>query len=422
MGRRFWLLWQGQLISQLGGQAFGVAAIFWIKRQTDSATLLGLVTVAGSLPAVLLGPFGAVAADLYSRRRILIGVDVVRGLAAAMVALLFWSGEPGQLGVFAVLAACVFLGGGDAFFRPAIGATIPDILPAEKLTRGNALNRLAIDTATFLGQATGALFFRLFGPFWLFLVNSLSYFWGATSVVLAGPLSQAPRGERKLGLWAELRSGFAAARSRPGIARIMMLAPLDTFFAVSIVVLLPFFVEDQLKVNADWYGFLIAGFGAGSFVGSLLAGFLRMRGTRRRNAVLTSSFCFSACAGSLGFATSPYLAVGLMALGGVFLGFNMIQIVTALQLEAPAESRGRILGLFETLSISAAPVAAGLIGPVADLLDRNIPLIYGICGAGLAVVAIIWLFDPSIRAFLASNRDEVEAAGSTTATDPAALP
>jgi len=405
MGRRFWLLWQGQLISQLGGQAFGVAAIFWIKGQTASATLLGLVTVAGSLPAVLLGPVGAVAADLYSRRRILIGVDVLRGIAAALVALLFLQGDPGQLGVPAVLLTCFCLGAGDAFFRPAIGATIPDLLPAEKLSRGNALNRVAIDTATFIGQASGALFFRLFGPFWLFLANACGYFWGAGSVALAGHLSQVTPAERKVSLREELKVGIRAARSVPGLGRVMLLAPLDTFFAVGIVVLLPFFVEDQLHANAEWYGFLIAGFGAGSFLGSVASGFLHVKGARRRNALIVSAFAFAGCAFLLGFATAPWIALAAMSLAGIFNGFNMIQIITLMQLEAPVESRGRILGLFETLSISMAPLAGGMIGPVADLLDRNIPLIYSLCAGGLAAVALFWSLDPATRAFFASERD-----------------
>lgn len=46
------------------------------------------------------------------------------------------------------------------------------------------------------------------------------------------------------------------------------------------------------------------------------------------------------------------------------------------QLSTPPELRGRVLGLFETLGLSTMPIAAATAGIVADLLHRNIPLVY----------------------------------------------
>jgi DHA3 family macrolide efflux protein-like MFS transporter len=68
LSRDFCLLWQGQLISQMGSQVFGVTALLWLKQTTESATLVGLTMMMLTLPGVLLGPIGGVLADRYSRQ------------------------------------------------------------------------------------------------------------------------------------------------------------------------------------------------------------------------------------------------------------------------------------------------------------------------------------------------------------------
>jgi hypothetical protein len=82
-------------------------------------------------------------------------------------------------------------------------------------------------------------------------------------------------------------------------------------------------------------------------------------------------------------------------------GFNTIHALSLAQLTTPAELRGRVLGLFETLGLSTMPLAAGTAGFVADLLHRNIPLVYFGCGGALLAVALVQAGKREVRDFLA---------------------
>jgi MFS family permease len=103
--------------------------------------------------------------------------------------------------------------------------------------------------------------------------------------------------------------------------------------------------------------------------------------------------------------------MGLLFAAGLMAGFNTIHSLSLAQLTTPPELRGRVLGLFETLGLSTMPLAAGSAGIVADLLHRNIPLVYWGCGVGLAIVALLQLAKPEVREFLSyKGTPEEEAA------------
>ena len=407
LNRDFLLLWQGQFVSMLGSQAFSVAMIFWIKRQTDSASLLGLGMLSQWVPAILLGPFGGTLADRMSRRTILILADVVRGVAAIALAALVLL-EPGRSGTILVglLILSAIMGVGDAFFRPAISAAIPDLVPEEDLTRANSANRLALDVSTFVGQGLGGVLFRVIGPGILFLVDGVTYIFSAAAeslIRLPPPPPPSSKTWREAGadFWRELKAGLRYVAGRKGLRYLLFLSPLDSFFMITIVVLLPFFVEDFLRVKPDWYGFLVAAFGAGSFLGSITAGATNITGRRRVWAYLICAAGIGPAAVAFGFVRSPWTAMALLFAAGLMIGFNTIHSLSLAQLTTPPEMRGRVLGLFETLGLSSMPIAAGTAGVVADLLHRNIPLVYFGCGAGLAAVALIQAGKREVREFLA---------------------
>jgi len=128
MNRNFFLLWQGQLVSQIGTSVFNIAMVFWIKQATGSATLMGTIAMVSALPGVILGPIGGTFADRHSRRTIIIFCDIVNGLFILSFAGLMLLCPEGLeiilIWLFIVSALCGVAG---SFFRPAISSSIQNI-------------------------------------------------------------------------------------------------------------------------------------------------------------------------------------------------------------------------------------------------------------------------------------------------------
>ncbi|MBI3977002.1 MAG: MFS transporter, partial [Chloroflexi bacterium] len=90
--RSFALLWGGQACSHLGDSVSAVALPWLVYDLTDSPVAMATVLVLFSVATMLLLPVGGVLADRLARRRLMIFMDAVRGVAMATIAGLVAAG------------------------------------------------------------------------------------------------------------------------------------------------------------------------------------------------------------------------------------------------------------------------------------------------------------------------------------------
>lgn len=410
MNKNFFLLWQGQFVSQLGTQAFTIALMFWVKHATESASLLGLLMMAAALPTTLVGPVGGVLADRYSRRAIIIYGDLVRGVAVMTLALILYTRPDATVLVIAwLLGVSILTGIADGLFRPAVVAAIPDLVPDEKVEAANSLNKITVDGSTLLGQATGGFLFSLLGPAALFLLDAVTYLFSAASecfIRIPQTLPDSTGGFReRLGqVGRDLKTGLAYVWRTPGTRGLLLLMPLFNSALGVIIVLFPFYVEDFLGRGPTWFGWLVGFFGGGALLGSVLAGAVRLPGAVRARVVPASAVAYALAAMSLGWIVDAQLALVAVTVAGAMNGFMNVHVVTALQRSTPSELRGRVFGAMETLVLGLTPIAMGLTGIVTDLTGRNVPAVFIGCGAFMGLLALLLGTSRPVRAFLAAER------------------
>jgi MFS family permease len=411
LNRDFFLLWQGQFISRLGTQVMIVALVFWIKRATGSATLMGVMQMIATLPAVLLGPVGGTFADRYSRRSIIILSDILRGVAMlSLSALIFLRPSAVDLALAWLFAVLIVTATITAFFEPAISAAIPDLVPQSRLARANSLGQLSFQLSVFIGQGIGGTLFRLLGAPALFLINGLSYLVSATSesfISIPQVVSDTSTSwkEEFACFKRETVKGFRHVWRTDGLREMVFVSVFLVFFTTPVIVLLPFYVEDFLGARADWYGFMLAAYGAGSLIGYLTAGTLRLSGRARGRWMIAFIILQAAGYGLLGLIRDPVTALAFALLGGATGGFVTVHITTILQITTPGEMRGRVFGVLATISNSLAPVAMGLAGVVADAVNQNIPLIYISCGAAMTLLTLLVSLSRRFRDYLTRDHE-----------------
>jgi MFS transporter, DHA3 family, macrolide efflux protein len=393
--RNFVLLWQGQLVSQLGNQAFLVATTYFVLEATGSSTLVGLIMMAATVPLALISPIGGVLADRHSRRSIIILTDVLRaGVIGSLGLLVLWRPGPAAIDVALFVLVAAFGGTMAALFTPAIQAFIPEVVHREHLAAANSASQFSTQATILVGQAIGGVLYLRWGAGVLLVLDALSFGYAAlaTSMIPAPTAPAAPSVGLSFGVKqyaAEAREGLAYLRQQPGMIGVLaMFAGVNLLF-MPVFVLLPLYVRDVLGSAAEWYGFLLAASGAGALCGAAAAGSL-LRRCRDTDKLLRRAVRGIALAvGLLAVASTHVAAVVAFAAIGCLSSLVNVTVVTLFQSAAHAGVRGRVMALVVAVSTAAVPVGLALGGVMGDLWRAELQVVFAGCGAAMAAITVV---------------------------------
>lgn len=407
--RNFFLLWQGQAVSQLGNQAFSLSMMYWVMQKTGSASLVGLLLTLSTLPGVLLAPFGGTFADRNDRVRIIVVCDVLAGLSVLGLGLTLMVTDGTHIGIPLLFSVAVLIGIIKSFFSPAVNSAIPDLVPKERLAAANSFNQFSIQIASSLGQAVGGVLYQALGAWKLFFFDGLTYLFSGGCASFINAPAPPPRDkvarswrERLRDFSGETWKGLLYVWERKGLRDFMAVAASINFFAMPGYVLFPFYVEKYLDVQAGaaWTGYLLSAYSVGMVAGFTLASTLKLKGEVRGWTLLLALLIGPMFVGCMGFVSNPYLALAIMLMGGVVFGIIHIYIITLLQVSTPSEMRGRVLGLLGTLGGALMPIGMALSGWLGDVTDKNVRLIFAASAVLSVLFTLVLATRRDCRAFL----------------------
>jgi DHA3 family tetracycline resistance protein-like MFS transporter len=360
---------------------------------SNAPTALSVVGIAMSVPTIALLLVGGVVSDRLDRRRVMLGADLIRGLALAAMAALSLSGA---LVLWHMIVLVAVYGAGTAFFSPAFDAIVPDVLPASELAQANSLDQFVRPLALRLaGPALGGVLIDVTGVGAAFALDAASF---AVSAVALLAMTARPRarGVAPASFGGDLRAGMRYIRGHvwlwgtfasAAIAYLLFMGPAE--------VLLPFAVKNELHGSAADLGLVLAAGGIGSVGCAVVMG---QRGLPRRE------ITFMYLAWTLAtFAVAGYgLATAIWQLMLASLAFNGLETAgtivwaTAKQRHVPAALLGRVSSLDWLISIGLLPLSFALTGPVSEAIGVRTTLVWaGVIGG---VVTFAGLLLPGMRA------------------------
>ncbi len=381
--RDFRNVFLAQSVSVFGDGITPVALTFAVLDLTGSGTDLGLVLAAQSVPLVLLALVGGVWADRLPRAALMMGSDLVRAVVQITAAVLLLTGTA-QIWQLAVLAACH--GAAEAFFRPAAGAIVPQLVPPGQLQQANALMGMSDNFGWMVGPAVAGVLVAVIGAGGAIAIDGATFLVSAAFLARLHVPAVTKTAAAVHGFGAELRAGWREVKSRTWLWVMLLRVCL-----VLCIVIAPFQILGPLGLLEEGYGAVVWGwlqavFSAGMIVGMAIA--MRYRPKRPMITVTLTGSTAVAAPLALAIFGDPWVLGGVYVLRGVAVGILVAVWNTTLQTQIARESLGRVTAWDWMASLALWPVGLAVAGPLAE--QFGVTTMCWVTG-GLGLLAAFWV-------------------------------
>ena len=374
--------------SQTGDWLYNAALLAYVYLATGSAAWVGAATIVRLLPYALLGPFGGVIADRYDRRNVLLVGDILRAVLMAALAAAVAAQSP----IIVVIALTAVSSIAGAAERPAAMALLPRLVGESRIGPANALLHTVQELGVLVGPAIGAILLTVADTWVAFAANAFTFVFSAVLVSLLRrrPVPAATREDGSAS--SQLKDGFATVWRTAFVVPLFIIVAMVELTYGAQTVQLVLYADQALGLGAEGYGYLLAATGFGGLLSVLVNARLSRSSAVSRIAVGTAALF---CATQLVYAGSDAVAVALTVtvLGGIGLVACEVVTETTLARVVPAELLGRVMGLYDSMSV-AAMVAGAVIAPI--LIDRT-SLTTSLLVMGVAAVAVTVLSLAGLR-------------------------
>jgi MFS family permease len=401
----FRLLFFATLGSGFGTYVAAIALTVDIYDRTGSGSWVAALLVVEFLPIIVIGLTLGPLVDRLSRRGLMIVSDLVR--LAVFCALPF---APGP---WAIVALAAVAGVATGFFRPAVYAGLPNLVPDEDLPMANSLLQTVENLAWMIGPVIGGVLLTVSGPDLAYWLNAATFALSIALLLRIPPARLRSQQPLTKGHWSDLAEGFALVRHSRSLLTVLVVWNVVLLGNAAVNVAEVFLAKVALDSGDVGFGVLVGATGLGLTIGSLLASAALDRYGLRR------LYAGSIAVMGLGFAAaavSPtvWVAAAFVVVAAAGNGGALVCNVLLVQRGAPDRLRGRAFTLIMSSNYALLGLGMAIAGPLTDMIGPR--WMWGVAGAiFLAGSLIAYTMARGLRADLV----EAFAAGEAPAAERA---
>lgn len=409
--RNFLLLMQGNMVSQMGNLMQTFALSLYVLATYESTSLFASILIVSAIPRLILGPFVGVFVDWFDRKKIIVRLDILSGIAVMLLGVLYL--QLGELPLWSIYSIAIILSLISTLFGPAVNTVIPSIIKEEDLLEANSIHNMIMTLSSLLAPVVAGVLMSFSAIGVILFVNGISFFISAISEYFID-IPKTHKTPEKINMHVfkkDFVEGLKVIKNSRFILTITFIA-LALNFAISPVfsVGVPHILKKVMVIKDYEFGMVNSIVGFAALLGGLLTakfgGKLSIKKILKLDmiaqpitvAVLTfiSSLFF------LNLFNSYYIPLVLFTIIGfifvIILTAGNITINTAIQQIVPREMLGRVGTVIGTLCGAAVPLGQALFGLMVDEFDHVLPM--GICVGILAIV--------SVGSVLAIDKEDIE--------------
>jgi MFS family permease len=367
---------------------------YWIMFQKfQSPALAGFAVISHWVPFLLLSIWSGGLADRFDPRRLIqIGMLVFMSVSLAWGVLFVTD----TLEMWHAAVLLVFHGLAGVLWNPAAQLFIHDIVEEKELHSAIRLTATARWLGLLLGPAVGGVILLAVGPAWGILFNALIYVPFIVWLWKAPYRRKRIPADRRVRAFADVVSTWrAAAKNRVITSMTVLVGGASLIVGNAYQAQMPEFAHDLGHSDGGvTYSALFAADAAGALIAGLI---LESRGLLPPNPRTAFLLAIGWCVAIGCFAwTSSYpLALALLFAAG-FLELSFYSMAqTLVQVNAPGEVRGRVIGLFNMSALGLRAFSGVTVGLGGSVIGIHLSLALSAALLLAITIAMLWTMVPS---------------------------
>ena len=263
------LFLSGQFLSGITSMVVQYAIIWYLTKETGSATVLSLATLLGMIPMVLLSPFVGPFVDRLDKKKLLIVTDTIVACFALILSIVGTVSD--RFPLWLVFVSLFMRSLAQTFQMPTIQSILPQMVPQNELTRVNGQLGMVQSANMIIAPALGAFLFAVVPMNFLILLDVLGALLGIGLLVFVWIPKTEALGE-PVHLLTDTKLGFSLLTKNKGLWSLTLIGAAFTLIFMPAVSMYPLMTMDYFQGTVGQAGLIEVVYSVGMLAGGIIIG------------------------------------------------------------------------------------------------------------------------------------------------------